>query len=262
MSNCCSPKGYRWVFSERSAQAEARRYRRRGLDATSRRIVDFLRTQGVEGSTVLEVGGGIGGIQIELLKAGAARAVSIELTPTYEDAASDLLNEAGLTDRVERRVMDFAQAASQVESADVVIMNRVICCYPAAAGGCRGRSCTAAARPELPEADLVDADRAHAGQLAAVDDAARVPHLPPPAPTNPGDVRAARSEADRRPARHALDNGRPAQDGLAPDRQTKRLMKVSAVSATSRHPLSMVSACPRPAISVNSVTPGFRFWRL
>jgi len=130
MSNCCSPKGYRWVFSERSAQAEARRYRRRGLDATSRRIVDFLRTQGVEGSTVLEVGGGIGGIQIELLKAGAARAVSIELTPTYEDAASDLLYEAGLTDRVERRVMDFAQAASQVESADVVIMNRVICCYP------------------------------------------------------------------------------------------------------------------------------------
>ena len=130
MSNCCSPKGYRWVFSERSAQAEARRYRRRGLDATSRRIVDFLRTQGVEGSTVLEVGGGIGGIQIELLKAGAARAVSIELTPTYEDAASDLLNEAGLTDRVERRVMDFAQAASQVEGADVVIMNRVICCYP------------------------------------------------------------------------------------------------------------------------------------
>src|SRR5437773_3816501 len=130
MSNCCSPKGYRWVFSERSAQAEARRYRRRGLDATSRRIVDFLRTQGVEGSTVLEVGGGIGGIQIELLKAGAARAVSIELTPTYEDAASDLLNEAGLTDRVERRVMDFAQAASQVDGADVVIMNRVICCYP------------------------------------------------------------------------------------------------------------------------------------
>src|SRR5439155_16913759 len=66
----------------------------------------------------------------ELLKAGAARLVSIAITPTYEDAASDLLNEAGLTQRVERRVMDFAQAASQVESADVVVMNRVICCYP------------------------------------------------------------------------------------------------------------------------------------
>ncbi|TME22351.1 MAG: SAM-dependent methyltransferase, partial [Chloroflexi bacterium] len=130
MGDCCSPKGYRWVFSERSARAEARKYRRRGLDGTSRRIVDFLKAQGVDGQTVLEVGGGIGAIQIELLKAGAARAVSVELTPTYEDVAAGLLDEAGLTDRVERKVMDFARAASQVDGADVVIMNRVICCYP------------------------------------------------------------------------------------------------------------------------------------
>lgn len=112
------------------AERDARRYRRRGLDATSRRIVDYLRTRGVEGRSVLEVGGGVGAIQIELLKAGASRAVSIELTPTYEDVAHNLLSESGLTDRVERRVMDFAQAASEVEPADIVIMNRVICCYP------------------------------------------------------------------------------------------------------------------------------------
>jgi len=130
MSDCCSPKGYRWVFSERSARSEARRYRRKGLDATSKRIVEFLKGQGVVGRSVLEVGGGIGAIQIELLKAGASGAVSIELTPTYERVANELLSEAGLSDRVERKVMDFAQAASQVESADVVIMNRVICCYP------------------------------------------------------------------------------------------------------------------------------------
>src|SRR5437016_13375903 len=130
VTDCCSPKGYKWVFSERSARAEARRYRRRGLDGTSRQIVDFLKSQGVEGRTVLEVGGGIGTVQIELLKAGAARAVSIELTPTDEDVAARLLSDAGLTDRVERKVTDFAQAASQVEGADVVIMNRVICCYP------------------------------------------------------------------------------------------------------------------------------------
>src|SRR5256885_518357 len=130
MRGCCSPKGYKWVFSERSARAEARRYRRKGLDGTSRRIVDFLKGQGLEGRTVLEVGGGIGAIQIELLKAGASRALSVELTPTYEEAAGALLREAGLTDRVERRVMDFAEAASEVDGADIVVLNRVICCYP------------------------------------------------------------------------------------------------------------------------------------
>src|SRR2546430_11496664 len=93
MTDCCTPKGYRWVFSERSARAEAKRYRRKGLDATSRRICDCVKKQGVEGRTVLEVGGGIGAIQIELLKAGAARAVSVELTPTYEEEATALLRE-------------------------------------------------------------------------------------------------------------------------------------------------------------------------
>jgi 16S rRNA G966 N2-methylase RsmD len=129
LSDCCSPKGYRRIFSERSARAEARRYRRKGLDATSRRIVDLLRAQGVEGRTVLEVGGGIGAIQLELLKAGASRAVSVELTPTYEAAARELLDEADLGGRVQRKVMDFAQAAAEVEAADLVVLNRVICCY-------------------------------------------------------------------------------------------------------------------------------------
>ena len=130
MSDCCTPKGYGWVFSERSARAEARRYRRSGLDATSRRIFEFVKKQGVEGRTVLEVGGGIGAIQIELLKAGAARAVSIELTPTYEKEAAALLREAGLAERVDRRLLDFATAGTAVESADIVILNRVLCCYP------------------------------------------------------------------------------------------------------------------------------------
>jgi len=129
VSDCCSPKGYRWVFSERAARAEARRYRRKGLDATSRRIVSLLKAQGVEGRTVLEVGGGIGAIQIELLKAGATSATSVELTPTYEDVAGELLEESGLAGRVERKVMDFAAAAGEVGSADIVILNRVICCY-------------------------------------------------------------------------------------------------------------------------------------
>jgi 2-polyprenyl-3-methyl-5-hydroxy-6-metoxy-1,4-benzoquinol methylase len=130
VTDCCSPKGYRWIFSEKSARSEAKRYRSSGLDGTSRRIVDLVKAQGVGGKSVLEVGGGIGAIQIELLKAGASRATSIELTPTYEDVAAGLLDEAGLRDRVDRRVMDFAESAQSVEPADVVIMNRVVCCYP------------------------------------------------------------------------------------------------------------------------------------
>jgi hypothetical protein len=117
------------VFSERNARGEAKRYRRKGLEGTSREIVDYLKSQGVGGQTVLEVGGGIGAVQIELLKAGANTAVSVELTPTYEDVAAALLEEAHLRDRVQRMVTDFVDAASDVEAADVVVLNRVLCCY-------------------------------------------------------------------------------------------------------------------------------------
>ena len=86
--------------------------------------------RGVDGKTMLEVGGGIGAIEIELLKAGVTRAVNIELTPTYEEAAAELLRETGLAGRVERQVIDFVSAGTDVEAADFVVLNRVICCYP------------------------------------------------------------------------------------------------------------------------------------
>lgn len=129
MSACCTPGGYRHVFSEKSAAGAARRYRARGLDRISRQVADLLIGSGVENATVLEVGGGIGAIQLELLKAGARRAVSVELTPTYEVAAAQLIRDAGMEDRIERRVLDFVTAAD-LAPADVVVMNRVVCCYP------------------------------------------------------------------------------------------------------------------------------------
>jgi hypothetical protein len=130
MSDCCTPRGYRRIFSEKSAHAAVKRYQEKGLDATSRRIVDLLLSRGVEGRTVLEVGGGIGAIQIELLRAGASRAISVELTPTYEEAATELLSRLDLADRVDRKVVDFVEVGPELEAADIVVMNRVVCCYP------------------------------------------------------------------------------------------------------------------------------------
>ena len=130
MSDCCTPKGSRTIFSEKNAQSEVKRYRSNGLDRLSRRIADLVKERGVHGMTMLEVGGGIGAIEIELLKAGVTSAVNVELTPTYEEAAGELLRETGLADRVERRVMDFVESGADVEAADFVVLNRVICCYP------------------------------------------------------------------------------------------------------------------------------------
>src|SRR3954463_12468063 len=62
-----------------------KRYLKGGLKKTSRRRGAFLEQRGLEGFTVLEVGGGVGEIQIELLERGAARTVNLELSPGYDE---------------------------------------------------------------------------------------------------------------------------------------------------------------------------------
>ncbi len=128
--SCCSGKGCDEFFDDRAAQRDARRYRRKGLDGNARRIVELVQRRGVEGKTVLEVGGGIGAIQLELLLAGAVRAVNVELSPAYDRYAADLLQAGGLEDRVDRRLLDFAERSEELGSADVVVLHRVVCCYP------------------------------------------------------------------------------------------------------------------------------------
>ncbi len=79
---------------------------------------------------MLEVGGGVGAIQLELLHAGAGRTVNAELSPAYEPYAAALAQEAGLTGRSERRVLDFAAREGELAPADVVVLHKVVCCYP------------------------------------------------------------------------------------------------------------------------------------
>ena len=118
------------MFGDRFARHVAARYRKRGLGDTEQRIVDFLVDRGIVGSSVLEIGGGVGELHLELLRRGAARATNLELVDAYDAAANELASEAGVRDRIERRVLDIAATPGQVEPADVVLLHRVVCCYP------------------------------------------------------------------------------------------------------------------------------------
>jgi 2-polyprenyl-3-methyl-5-hydroxy-6-metoxy-1,4-benzoquinol methylase len=130
MTSCCNPRGCDRFFTPRFARRVAKRYRRKGLDKTARRMVEFLELRGIEGATVLEIGGGVGEIQLELLKRGAERAVNLELSPAYAAEAQRLLREAGLEERAEWRLHDIAVDPEWIDPADIVVLHRVVCCYP------------------------------------------------------------------------------------------------------------------------------------
>jgi 2-polyprenyl-3-methyl-5-hydroxy-6-metoxy-1,4-benzoquinol methylase len=133
VGECCEPrdeKGYESVFDDRFARRTARRYRKRGMTPSAADLVGFASAQGIENATVLEIGGGIGHLQVELLRRGAAHVTNLEISGSYEAEAAALLERTGLGDRVTRRLVDIAEAPDDVEPADVVILHRVVCCYP------------------------------------------------------------------------------------------------------------------------------------
>jgi hypothetical protein len=126
VAGCCDPRPYERLFGAKAAERDARRYRRSGLGESSRELVRLAGD--VTGASVLDVGGGVGAIELELLAAGAERATNVELSREYERAAAVLLAERGLSGRVERRVGDFV--VEPVDVHDLVVVHRVVCCYP------------------------------------------------------------------------------------------------------------------------------------
>ena len=129
--DCCKHnQGLSRFFNESNAKSEVKEYWKKGIEKRARKVVEAVSARGIEGASLLEVGGGVGGLHVELLKRGAARAVDVDVSAAYIAAAQSIAEKLQLRDRVDYRVADFAQEAGSIEAADVVVMDRVVCCYP------------------------------------------------------------------------------------------------------------------------------------
>lgn len=125
---CC--QALEGLFDERSARDSLARYRRSGPRDTTRRLVAALLAQGVTGTTLLDIGGGIGAIQHELLAAGAGRAVAVDVSAASLAGDREEAERRGWGDRVTTIQGDFVGLAPGIGPADVVTLDRVVCCYP------------------------------------------------------------------------------------------------------------------------------------
>jgi SAM-dependent methyltransferase len=93
-------------------------------------LIDGLRAAGIGGASLLDIGGGVGAIHHTLLDAGATTAFHVDVSGDYIKAARDEAIERGHTNRVLFLHGDFVDRASGIPVADVVTLDRVICCYP------------------------------------------------------------------------------------------------------------------------------------
>ena len=117
-------------FNRKVAQRDLRRYRRRGADATTRLILAELRRWPLEGWRLLDVGGGIGVISRELADTGVASATIVEASPAYLEVARREVGTRYGPRPTQFILGDFAVIANTLPDADVVTLDRVVCCYP------------------------------------------------------------------------------------------------------------------------------------
>lgn len=128
MSSCCRAGPCEELFDARIAAWDLRRYKRSGLGRLERNMLRAVPAATLAGARVLEIGGGIGVLQAELLRRGAERGEVIELVAAYATFATQLATLLGLENRTSFRVADVLANPEAVTPADVVLLNRVICC--------------------------------------------------------------------------------------------------------------------------------------
>ena len=129
--NCCAAiNADTGRFFSRFAGLHRLRFRLFGFERTQRQLIRGIRAGGIEGATLLEVGCGPGYLHRALLGLGASQATGVDLSAGMLATARAGAKAEGLADRTVYVQGDFTQIADEIPEADVVVLDKVICCYP------------------------------------------------------------------------------------------------------------------------------------
>ena len=127
--NCCEITDN--TFGEDDANANLKDYRRRGPAKQTKLILEAVRALELKGITLLDIGGGIGTIHHELLADSTVQnATHVDASSAYLKVAKEESARRGNSERVQFIHADFTDIAADLPSADVVTLDRVVCCYP------------------------------------------------------------------------------------------------------------------------------------
>ncbi len=116
------------TFSTKDADDDLRSYRREGPGSVTRALIDAIRAEGIEGASLLDIGGGVGAIQLELLASGLGTATSVDASEAYVAIARSEADRRGFADRTSHRIGTLTDLADEVGSADIVTLDKVVCC--------------------------------------------------------------------------------------------------------------------------------------
>ena len=126
--NCCQMENK--TFGEDSARHDIKSYRKNGPAKQTKLILEAIRSLRLRDVSLLDVGGGIGAIHHELLNDVARDATHVDASSAYLKEARAEAARRGHEARVHFIHADFTDVANELPNADIVTLDRVVCCYP------------------------------------------------------------------------------------------------------------------------------------
>jgi len=127
--DCCQCQSIETRFNQKYVARKLREYRQNGPAQTTRQLIEALNREGVEGLTLLDIGGGVGDIQHEMLKSGVAHVTNCEASTASLEACRQEAERLGHSERILHLQGNFVELAKDIQPADIVTLDRVICCY-------------------------------------------------------------------------------------------------------------------------------------
>jgi magnesium-protoporphyrin O-methyltransferase len=125
---CCSDL-YHTKFDSAQAAADLSDYLQNGVKRNSRPLLEILEDLDLQDVQVLDIGSGIGAMTFELLKRGAVSASLVDISSAYLDVFKQEARRRQL-DHISTHAGDCVELSSKLENAELVVMDKVICCYP------------------------------------------------------------------------------------------------------------------------------------
>jgi 2-polyprenyl-3-methyl-5-hydroxy-6-metoxy-1,4-benzoquinol methylase len=128
---CCSHcEGADDLFNAAQAASDLNAYHKNGPASSTRRLLDAITAADVQGLILLDIGGGVGAIQHELIKAGVEKVISVDASAAYLETSRKEAERRAYAGRASYYHGDFVQLAEEISPADIVTLDRVVCCYP------------------------------------------------------------------------------------------------------------------------------------
>src|SRR5262245_52105284 len=95
----CQCKGIENIFDDRMARRELKQFLRSGPSNETKLLINTLKSQGVEGLSVLDIGAGVGAIHFALLEAGGSTATDVDASTSYLRVAEQEAARRGYSGR-------------------------------------------------------------------------------------------------------------------------------------------------------------------